>query len=151
MNVCINGKSIVPGKDFIIGTACPSINGEFTIITIDSSNYNTINTDLSNTFVLFDTIGCNGAIDKEYIKRFQLVHTVAGYIQIEEKKLTWSVNNQQKFPVVYILRKALPVPTSKIKIQVDASLINYNAKNIIGQIEGQVPDSFIFKIGRAHV
>ena len=70
--------------------------------------------------------------------------TVAGYIQIEEKKLTWSVNNQQKFPVVYILRKALPAPTSKIKIQVDASLINYNAKNIIGQIEGQVPDSFIF-------
>ena len=42
MNVCINGKSIVPGKDFIIGMACPSINGEFTIITIDSSNYNTI-------------------------------------------------------------------------------------------------------------
>jgi hypothetical protein len=144
MKVAINGKNLIPGKDFIIGTACPSITGDFKIFKIDSSNYNDVATDLKNHFVLFDTLGCNGAIDKEYIKRFQLVHTVAGYIQVEEKKLTWSVNSVQKFPSVYILRNSLPSKTTELKIAVDAKLINYTAKNIIGVIEGQQPDSFLF-------
>ncbi len=144
MKVAINDKILNPGKDYIIGTACPAINGEFKIFKIDRNNYNAITTDLRNCFVLFDTLGCNGAIDKEYIKRFQLANTTAGYINIEEKKLTWSVNSVQKFPSIYILRNALPTQASKIKIQVDAKIINYTAKNIVGVIEGNQPDSFIF-------
>jgi hypothetical protein len=144
MNVVVNGKKLVPGQDYIIGTACPSISGEFKICTIDKSNYNTIPTDLKNQFVLFDTTGSNGEIDKEFIKRFQLANKTAGYIQIEEKKLTWSVNSVQKFPVVYILRNALPANARKIKLQVDAKLINYTAKNVIGQIEGKNADTCIF-------
>jgi len=144
MKVAINGKILNPGKDYIIGTACPTTNGEFKIFKIDNSNYNNITTDLRNCFVLFDTLGCNGAIDKEYIKRFQLANITAGYINIEEKKLTWSVNSVQKFPSIYILRNALPSQASKIKIQVDAKLINYTAKNIVGVIEGNQPDSFIY-------
>jgi hypothetical protein len=144
MKVVINGNKLVPGKDYIIGTACPATNGEFKIFKIDRNNYNDITADLRNCFVLFDTLGCNGAIDKEYIKRFQLANTTAGYINIEEKKLTWSVNSVQKFPSIYILRNALPSQASKIKIQVDAKLINYTAKNIVGVIEGHQPDSFIY-------
>ena len=144
MKVVINGKKLIPGKDYIIGTACPTVNGEFTIYKIDKSNYESIATDFRNQFVLFDSTGSNGAIDKEFIKRFQLTYKPAGYIQIEEKKLTWSVNSIQKFPVVYILRSALPSNPNKIKLQVDAQLINYTAKNVIGVIEGQQPDSFIF-------
>ena len=144
MKVAINGKKLIPGKDYIIGTACPSITGDFKIFKIDSSNYDAVSIDLKNYFVLFDTLGCNGAIDKEYIKRFQLANSAAGYIQLEEKKLTWSVNSVQKFPIVYILRSALPSKTTTLKIAVDAALINYTAKNIIGVIAGQQPDSFIF-------
>ncbi len=144
MNVVVNGRNLVPGQDYIIGTACPTIKGEFKIYSINKSNYNKIPTDLNNQFVLFDTTGSNGEIDKEFIKRFQLANKTAGYIQIEEKKLTWSVNSVQKFPVVYILRKALPAKPSKIKLQVDAQLINYTAKNVIGQIEGKIADTCIF-------
>lgn len=144
MKVAVNGKKLVPGQDYIIGTACPSIKGEFKICRIDKSNYNTIPTDLKNQFVLFDTTGSNGEIDKEFIKRFQLAHKTAGYIQIEEKKLTWSVNSVQKFPVVYILRNALPANASKINLKVDAELINYTAKNVIGNIEGKIADTCIF-------
>ena len=144
MKVAINGNKLIPGKDYIIGTACPTVNGEFDIYRIDKSNYSNIQTDLKHQFVLFDSTGSNGAIDKEFIKRFQLAHKPAGYIQIEEKKLTWSVNSVQKFPVVYILRRALPSAPVKIKLQVDADLINYTAKNIIGQIEGKIADTCIF-------
>ena len=131
LKVVINGNKLTPGKDYIIGTACPTVNGEFTIYKIDKSNCETIASDLKNKFILFDSIGSNGAIDKEFIKRFQLSYKPAGYIQIEEKKLTWSVNSIQKFPVVYILRSALPCNPNKIKLQVDAQLISYTAKNVI--------------------
>jgi hypothetical protein len=144
MKVAIDGIKLIPGKDYIIGTACPTINGEFAIYKIDKLNYENIAADLKNQFVLFDSTGSNGAIDKEFIKRFQLAYKPAGYIQIEEKKLTWSVNSVQKFPVVYILRSALPSTPNKIKLQVDAQLINYTAKNVIGEIAGKNADTCIF-------
>ena len=144
MSVALNHHKLIPGADYIVSASCPSIKGKYQVVKIDTSNYKSLPV-VANKFVLIDTIGSNGLIEKSFIMNFiNDKNGAVGFIFIEEKKLTWTVADVQSAPIIHILRTKIPNQLSKISVNIQADLTNYKANNIIGIIPGTLyPDSFL--------
>jgi aminopeptidase YwaD len=148
MTVEINGEKIIAGKDFIISPSSGSLKGEFKLFTINQPPEYYTNNDFKNTILLIDTLGSNGALNKDVIHTWEKnpLHA-AGMFFIKENKLTWSVSTSvDSFCTVQLLRSALPKNASSVKINIVNKYINkHSSQNVIGIVPGaSVPDSFVF-------
>lgn len=144
MNIYIDGKALVPGRDYIVFPASSSSSKEFTITESDSASmlYN-IRKESDNC--LFINNKYFNALREEANDALALRRSGA-VVFIEDNKLTWSVGRSQlHIPVIIILKKSLPEHFSKIKFKMKAVFQpEHKTQNVIGYIKGKtLPDSFI--------
>jgi len=151
MLVAFGRTVLIPGQDFIIKANMNSIEGNFKVFVINKESLNNkqklikmLDKNLTNIFVLIDTIGANGALDEYYMNLVNYnIYEAKGVITVSEK-LTYvpsPVNGE--IARIIIKRDALPKKTKKINVNITAEFkINYQTKNVIGYIPGQV-DSFV--------
>jgi hypothetical protein len=147
MQLKVDGKTLLPGIDYLIDPASHKIKGQFRLYRVASTSIRGTRDMLKNRFLLVDKseAGTNdeqGAMDMWITKPAG----AKGVIMIEDNKLVWSVSRKQmKHPVFRVLRKSLPENPSEIEVRADACFRKkHSTQNVIGFIRGtQFPDSFI--------
>jgi hypothetical protein len=153
IEIVYNGKTLIPGVDYIVDPACPSVNFKgnahyMSIQSLDSvDHYSNWGGKLKATVI--DTFNAkyysDAAINlKHYVSdpRNQLI------VKLSNDKLTWSCSQKQSKVPVIILRSDIfnRDVSANFEVKVNSDFIKKNiSRNVIGFIEGsKFKDSFIY-------
>ena len=153
IEIIYNGKTLIPGVDYIVDPACPSVNFKgnahyMSIQSLDSvDHYNNWGGKLKAAVI--DTFNAQYYTDaainlKHYVSdpRNQLI------VKLSKDKLTWSCSQKQSKVPVIILRSELfnRDISANFEVKVKSDFIKKNiSRNVIGFIEGsKFKDSFIY-------
>lgn len=148
MNVIIDGKELVPGKDFIVSSHTTSAKGKYNVVLADDELVQKkkkfkkfLKQDFSNTIIVLNDTG----------KQTKLLQDMKGNtcgasgIVALMDKLTWSVaQSVNDYPLIEVLRTPAFKPI-EISIEIESKFIpDHQSQNIVGYIKGsEFPDSFI--------
>jgi len=147
MQVIIDGKELIPGKDYIINPNFKATNTTTKIVYFKFSAFNTKSKTLNrlskkfrNNFVINDSSATKG--DGRYLA---CELTATGVIN-KEKKLTMHMSQKESNCAEIILLSDVNIEKAKeIKINIENKMIyDYPTQNVIGYVKGSIyPDSFI--------
>jgi len=156
MEISINNKELIAGKDYILLPTSCGISGKYKIVRLNNQIF-TDSLELiefkkknhTEEILLIDTLGLNANEKSREILKFILTENpfqAAGILEVTENLSFFGVSRRQSsFPVIKVVRTALPRNISKIKLNIEAQFIpiqqNYN---VIGFIEGKVDTAIIF-------
>ncbi len=134
-SVKIDGKPLIAGLDYIVNPGCPSIKKSFKLKTHQTINYAKHTRKIA---LVLDTSYKATALENEKSAKIELKVNL-------QKKLTWSVSTrQEKYASIDILKTAFPLNAKKIRVNITTSLVEHNANNVLGYIEGtEIKDTFI--------
>jgi aminopeptidase YwaD len=144
--LCINGKKLVAGRDFICGADAPSGKGKYKALNITASPSEMAFIDNPEKYVLYVDIQ-KGIPDSNTahtrLWKLRPIHSPA-YVFAEDK-LTWTARTKQNTePGFNVLKSALPENVAEVKYNVQSKLIQHQARNVMGVVPGVYADSFIF-------
>lgn len=160
--VKIDDEKLVPGVDYLIGPATPSVNERFELFKPDSLL-------LNDTLAFLELLEKDIYLDKmlvlDYaqtenidIKKFYIHQMVdnqhfGGVVELIPDELMWAVRAfQQDYPVVKIKKESYPEGAKELKLKAKAKIeYNYNAKNVIGYIEGETDEYIVFTAHYDHL
>jgi len=153
LQVNIDDEKLVPGVDFLIGPATPSVNDRFTLYKPDSLLLNdttAFKKKLENDIFLDQMLVVDYAqtenieIKKFYIRIMMDNEHFGGIVELIPEELMWAVRTfQNDYPVVKVKRESYPEDAEELTLKVKAKMqFNYEVKNVIGYIEGET-DEFI--------
>lgn len=152
LEVAIDGKKLIPGKDYIVGAASSKLQGEFDLVHYNSTNLPT-KKELQkltkrgfflNKIIVIDNEGI--AKDNEVLTALQInVFNAVGVILLENKLTQSIATSYEKYAVLHILREVIDRNARKIAVNINQQFIsNFKSQNVIGYIEGtDFPDSII--------
>ncbi len=154
----INGRNLIPGKDYIVEASSGDGHGSFSTVVI-SNHYKHAPEDIAGFLSFahkkgqvvvfdYDTISPDDAKYFYSLKNTELPKDdqPAAIVFIENKKLTMDVSSEQfGYPVFSLLRSSMPKTISPISFEVSAKLNkDFKARNVIGYIKGsQHPETFL--------
>ena len=148
MDVSINGTTLTAGKDFIVDPGMKKTTGQYDIVRIEKNMVLYSKAEISGKWILLDTVGTGIQIKKDdWTAWKQNIFGAAGMIIVQPVKLTWSVSTEEvKFPVIEIVKSALPASPANIKLNICNKFIpRHETQNVIGYIPGKSnPDSYLF-------
>ena len=145
-DVTIGGKKLVPGKDFIVSPACPSVKGTFNLIKISVPLPDFSSRDFSNDFLLIDKYGMDAASALILDSLLRFPPKVKGVVIVEPTKLTWAVSQKvSEIVLIRVLRDSFPFSSSTITVNIQNKFIpSYYTYNVMGYVPGTTnADSFI--------
>lgn len=149
ISVGMNGKQLVPGKDFIIYAHSPAAKGNYKIVFADDKlveNKKKVNKFLKGNFVnKVVIVNDTGKQTKELQDILGNAIHAKAIVSLKDK-LTWSMSQStNEYPIIEILRTSLLVQPKTISFDITNKFIpNHSSQNVIGYVQGSVyPDSFI--------
>jgi hypothetical protein len=140
VSVAVDEEELVPGKDFVISLASPSVNGTFPLY-FEQEPGETLP---PGHFIVTD-------MDVREIERARIgkAGKIAGFISTrpEEANMWWHVSNGQAvhdIPVIAIRKNKLPAGARYLKVKSRSKYIaEHKTSNIAGFVRGSAhPDSF---------
>ncbi len=145
MEVVLNGKKLRPGIDYLVNAGCSGGKGTCSIQRFSRFTSETALELPEDHVVLLDT---GGTSEKDVLSMFkENDRHPAAVLLIRDKKLTWTVSTfvNYPFPVIEILRSAIPAHPTTIYFAIDQQFFaEHFTQNVIGSIPGSVyPDSFL--------
>lgn len=153
MEVYLNDRKLVPGKDYLIDPASKGVKGTFKVHRYVSKGYVSKDSiDVSSLKNVDDKIvivNMPKASSRRSIDGFkglrEHLYKAKALVLIEDKKLTWSVDQQTTLPMLTILRNALPDTIRTITLNIENKFIKaHKAKNLVAYVKGtEKPDSFL--------
>lgn len=169
MSCSVNGKMLVPGKDFVVDPSCPAYN-------IDSLKVHRISVEeLFNGKKLKNKIS-EAAMSKskvsigfafhfslwkgDTLKKARELARVLGesmpIIELVDTKFTWSVSQEQnRFPLLQVQSGALDASMDDwyFQINVDAKMRNHTARNVIAYVPAKKKSKkyFVFSAHYDHL
>jgi hypothetical protein len=148
MSLVVDGKELVPGKDYFAFQSNPSASGKYpTVLADDKLVQNKrkykkfLSQNFSNKIIIVNDTGEQTTELNNLLQNSQNAKAIISL----QNKLTWSVaqkqNNRSLFEVV---RTSINNP-KEISFDVEAEILpDYKTQNVIGYVQGtQYPDSFI--------
>ncbi|HEX8515388.1 MAG TPA: M20/M25/M40 family metallo-hydrolase [Bacteroidia bacterium] len=148
LEIKADDKVLVPGRDYILFAASPSVNGVFPVIMVDeklAANpkklQKLLKRDLSSTVVVVNDTGA----------RTKVLHDLLGNgfkakaIVALKDKLTYTVSQTvSEYPIIEILRTSFKLP-KRMSMNIENKFIpSHQSQNVAGFIKGsEYPDSFI--------
>ncbi len=162
LEVNIDGEKLKPGIDYLIGPATPTLSETYELFLPDSTLLNdtiaflkTISeSDYSDKMFVIDYAQTeNKGIKVFYINIMRLNHFFGGIVELIPENLMWAVRSfQQPYPVIKIKRESYPRESKSLKLKVKAKLIDsFEAKNVIGYIQGKTDDFVVFTAHYDHL
>lgn len=146
MKVSVDGKKLIPGKDFIIHPSSGSAKGNFKIFMADQPPSAYITEQVKDKIVwVLKPDSLTTEQSKTYSEWDENRLDARGIVFSEHTKLTWSVSSKVfNYPDLRILKSAMPENPNEIRLNIRNKFIQHTAKNVIAEIKGkEVPDSFI--------
>lgn len=149
LKVSINGNDLVPGTEFLVSSASPSIKGEFELLWLlndslfgpeDSVRFDGI--DLSDKFIVTDKYHKNLKKNNYFGSKGVI------FLKKDNENLWWHVSNGREllnFVALDIRKPQLPPGTEYISLDIRNKYIeSYKTNNVAAYVPGIVqPDSFI--------
>ncbi len=160
--VNINGKSLIPGIDYLISASSPSLKGTFNIEIIDAALINEplkfkkfIRSDFSDKVILIDTFGLKR---ESFNDAYQLITErnilkAKAVIKTTRRNLVYAPSQiQKKFPLIIIKKAKLPKNPKTVTINIDSKYYsNFETKNIIAYIKGKTDTSIVISAHYDHL
>lgn len=138
MYVAIDGKELVPGKDYIVSERSGSGKGEYILKKYEGNK---------DGFVEVPKKDKRFAVVVDDNKKMPILHsTKAPILYVTDKKLTHDLEwNHFNCPAITIVDSIIPKDAKKIKVDIQNKFISkYESQNVIGYVKGSIfPDSFI--------
>jgi len=162
LKVKLDGKTLIPGEDYMIGPSSPSVNAKYEVYLPDSILLNdtiafvaalTKNDFSKKAFVLDYAQTQNIEIKKFYINIMRYNRWFGCVVELIPDGLMWSVSKQvQTFPVIKINRNSYSRSTKIVQLNVKSELIkDFEANNVIGYIEGEKQQFIVFSAHYDHL
>ncbi|WP_343748851.1 M20/M25/M40 family metallo-hydrolase [Fluviicola sp.] len=169
MECAVNGKQLIPGKEFVVDPACPMVYKDslkvYKIQTRDLFNGKLIKNKISEAAMSGSkaTVGFAFQYDQwkgDTLKMAQkLAEELGGsmpVIEILNTKFTWSVSQQQqRYPLIQVQSSALDCSQDSwnFQIKVDAKTINHTARNVIAYVPAKKKSKkyFVFSAHYDHL
>jgi aminopeptidase YwaD len=149
ITVGVNGKQLIPGKDFIVYSHSPKSKGNYKIVFADDKLVENkkkfqkfLKTDFTNKVVIVNDTGTKTKELQQILGN--AIHAKA--IVSLKDKLTWSMSQTTNdFAIIEILRTSLLVKPKTVSFDIGNKFIpEHPSQNVIGYIQGSVyPDSVI--------
>ena len=169
MSCAVNGKMLVPGKDFVVDPACP-------IYYADSIKIHRVSLEELYNGKKLKKIISEAAMSKskvsmgfafhfslwkgDTLKKAKELAQVLGesmpIIELVDTKFTWSVSQEQsRFPLLQVQSGALDASLDDwyFQIKVDAKVVNHQARNVIAYIPAKKKSKkyFVFSAHYDHL
>ena len=158
MDVAINNEKLLPGVDYLVDAASPSVKGRYAVVEghrrdmLDSSSFFGLMQKARGAFLYMDNRTDTTETKEEtesinqnlrYIQSDSLL-PIKGIVLYSPKKLTWTVLPYQTPRPLILLHKWVDMPKT-IRLDVESRLqTDYRTQNVAGYIKGtEVPDSFL--------
>ena len=160
VKLAVNGKTLVPGVDFIVEAGTPTIKGTFEAVYLTSSDLLDGDTwvhivkNAGGKFIILQEDDLSTLSDDERKKVQQIVRALkyynriplAGIIIPNKEKLTWGCSAAEfPRPIIMTTQKFERGELYRFEIDIENEFIDqYRTQNVIGYIEGsQYPDSLL--------
>jgi aminopeptidase YwaD len=154
MELRIDSKELLPGKEFLVKASSPSVKGTFELLHIgrealesDSLWNLLLQNDLSEKIAVLDTMSLEEDKPGERYKKVQHNALKAKAVIIKTKKrLLWTVARQQAaYAVFEVDAAAVSREARQVTVRVKSVLKSrYKVYNVAGYVKGTaVPDSFL--------
>lgn len=144
--VTMGDKKLVPGKDFIVSPASPSVKGTFPLTRVILPLPDFKLRDYSGEFLLIDKSNADSVSMAMLDSLSRNPPPVKGIVMVEPKKLTWSVSQKVNDRVfIRVLKDSFPETANMISLNIQNRFISqHQTYNVVGYVKGSVhPDSFI--------
>lgn len=162
IRVKLQNKALVPGTDFLIGPASPTVKSKYEIFLPDSLLLNDTlkflqelvkNDHKNEAFVIDYAQTQNIDIKKFYINIMRFNHLFGCVVELIPEELMWSVSTQvQMYPVVKIKRESFDKTAEVIKLNTKSVFVrDFEAKNVIGYVEGEKEEFIVFTAHYDHL
>ncbi len=162
LQVKIDKQELVPGYDYMIGPATPSIKESYDLYRPDSVLLNdtlafskeVLDKDFSDKMLVIDYAQTeNREIKVFYINIMKSNEHFGGIVELIPDDLMWAVRQfQQEYPVVKIKRESYPQNAKILDLKVKAKFLDdYSTKNVIGYIEGERDEFIVFTAHYDHL
>ncbi len=162
MQLEIDGRLLVPGADYLVDPASPSVKGSFETVVLNAEDF------LDEGQLIFKLKEAFGkmlviepikkdAFSAEEIKSINEVinflkyhenNPAEGTIVLTTDKLTWSgATSQIAHPAITISVDSTYKPFNKVTLDIQAKFFEaYESQNVVGYVEGRSSDSLIVLI-----
>jgi len=156
----INNKILKPGVDYLVDASSPSYKGKSKFFYLEKSMLTDVDEFikavplLTDTFVVIDKTliakESNEVKNKVYemlqFLKFNPDVKLNGIIEVVEEKLTFGASQiKSERPHIIILKDKLPKRLKKMKLTIESEFNpSYTSQNVVGFIEGEQKDKFIY-------
>jgi aminopeptidase YwaD len=159
MKVSLNGKFLVPGRDFIVDPGTPELKGNFIPFLLNASDLlkgrsDTLLSHAENKLLIVDTrdLSIEKPDDKKLwnawknVQQFANPHKIKALIEITNDRLVFGSSTQLSLiPIIIISGSACKDPVTSLNVNIHNKYRkDYITRNVIGYVPGTVcPDSFL--------
>jgi hypothetical protein len=162
INVKLQNSAMIPGTDFLIGAASPSVKSKYQIFLPDSLLLNDTvkflaelvkNDYKEQAFVIDYAQTQNIDIKKFYINIMRYNRWFGCIVELIPEELMWSVSTKvQTYPVVKIKRESFDKKAKTIKVNSKSEYVkDFEARNVIGYVEGEKDEFIVFTAHYDHL
>ena len=167
MSVSVNGKELVPGKEFVVDPACPMVYKDslkiYRVTTEDLFNGKNLKNKISKGSASKGGVGFAfqfGLWKGDTLKKAKEVakglESAVPVIEILDTKFTWSVSQEQsRLPLIQVQASAMDLSADEwyFKLKIDAKLINHTARNVIAYVPAKKKSKnyFVFSAHYDHL
>lgn len=165
----VNGKALVPGKEFVVDPSCPSFFTDslkiYRISTEEIFNGKKLKNKISQAAMSGSKIGIGFAFHfslwkGDTLKKAKELANTLGQsmpvVELFDTKFTWSVSQEQsRFPLLQVQSNAMDASLDEwiFSIRVDAKLVNHTARNVIAYVPAKKKSKkyFVFSAHYDHL
>lgn len=169
MACSVNGKKLVPGKEFVVDPSCPSFFKDslriYRISTEEIFNGKKLKNKISQAAMNGSKVGIGFAFHfslwkGDTLKKAKELANTLGQsmpvVELSDTKFTWSVSQEQsRFPLLQVQSNAMDASLDEwiFSIQVDAKLVNHTARNVIAYVPAKKKSKkyFVFSAHYDHL
>lgn len=160
IDVSLNNKKLVPGKDYVVAAGSPNINGQFPVHTVSRNSF--LNSQIRDSILIasrgsfllitsFSSSDTGKKVVDSLTKVLRLLHKapsnqITGLIIHDTSQTKWGISQSYShFPVIELNKQGDYTHCSSIILNIEAELLpKCPSRNVIGTIKGTMfPDSFI--------
>ena len=160
LSLAMNRKILKAGKDFLVDASSLSYCNKAKVIwlpkeaLLDITVFKAMLPDLAGRFVIIDT----SLIAKEsrevkgqvyemiLFLKYSSDIVLEGVIEVVSEKLTYGASQTKALrPHVIVLKEKIPKRLKELSLQVESEFVeNHSSQNVIGFIEGEISDKYVF-------
>lgn len=156
-NISMDGKSLVPGTEYLVVASSPSLKGTFPIVMINRKTIKSLlrfkrfsHRDYSRKVILVDKQGINDKKELailDSLRKYNFLNAKA-LVFINDNKLMWSgsaARQQLPYVTIDITRNAYNQKANYMTFDIESRFDKaYYTQNVLGYVQGSMqPDSFL--------